>query len=102
MVPVQVSIEVRFNAKVRKNHPGRQAGFPRKLMSFNGIGHLWGALREQEVPGGATPAPRARTALLGLMAVSSASGHVYLLKSGRVSQIGRMKAIERPGRVRGV
>jgi hypothetical protein len=56
-VSVQVSIGVRFDAKVRKNHPGRQAGFLRKLWHFNGIGHLRGALREQEARGSNPRAP---------------------------------------------
>jgi hypothetical protein len=56
-VSVQVSIEVHFPAKVRKNHPGRQAGFLRELRHFNAIGHLRGALREQEVRGSNPRAP---------------------------------------------
>jgi len=56
-VSVQVSVEVRFDAKVTKNRPGRQAGFLRKLRHFNGIVHLRGALREQEVGGSNPPAP---------------------------------------------
>lgn len=40
-----MSIGVHFDAKVRKNHPGRQAGSLRKLRHFRGIGHFRSALR---------------------------------------------------------
>jgi hypothetical protein len=47
-VSVQVSIGGRSHARVKKNHPSRQAPFLRELRHFNGIGHLRGALRERE------------------------------------------------------
>ena len=57
VVSIQVSIGVRFDAKVRKNHPGRQAAFLRKLRHFNGIGTFWERFGNRRSPV-QIPAPR--------------------------------------------
>jgi hypothetical protein len=63
-VSVPVSIQVRFDAKVRKPLPGRQAGFLRKLRHSIGIVRKTGSLPKLRVAGvepqASEPAQRAQ------------------------------------------